>query len=131
MEIHRRDPIVSIRLEMTPELAHLAPALEIVVGISALLERDDLGKLAEEQRKGSSGPHDANSHIMLVQHKDITAQSGLTFSSSHSLYHITYFASSISTMRSNTLGPFRPYIGHDQTSYHSDGRLARNRATRE
>ena len=38
MKIHSRDPIVSIRLEITPELAHLAPTLEIVVGISTLLE---------------------------------------------------------------------------------------------
>jgi len=38
MEIHSRYPIVSIRLEITPELAHLAPAIEIVIGISPLLE---------------------------------------------------------------------------------------------
>jgi len=38
MEIHRRDPIVPVRLEIALELAHLAPALEIIIGISALLE---------------------------------------------------------------------------------------------
>ena len=38
VEMYGRDPIVSIRLEITPELAHLAPALEIVVGISTLFE---------------------------------------------------------------------------------------------
>ncbi len=49
MEMYRRDPIVSVRLEITPQLAYLAPALEIIIGISALLERDDLGKVAEQQ----------------------------------------------------------------------------------
>jgi len=38
MEIHGRYPIVPIRLEITPELANIAPALEIVVGISTLFE---------------------------------------------------------------------------------------------
>ena len=38
MKIHSRYPIVSIRLEITPELANIAPALEIIIGISTLLE---------------------------------------------------------------------------------------------
>jgi len=38
MKIHGRYPIVPIRLEITPELTYLAPALEIVVGISTLFE---------------------------------------------------------------------------------------------
>ncbi|GAH75472.1 unnamed protein product, partial [marine sediment metagenome] len=40
-------PVVSIRLEITPELAYVAPALEVVVGISVILERDDLCKVAK------------------------------------------------------------------------------------
>lgn len=38
VEMYGRNPIVSIRLESTPELAYFAPALEIVVGISTLFE---------------------------------------------------------------------------------------------
>jgi hypothetical protein len=74
---------VSIRLESTPELAYLAPAMEIIVGISALLERDDLGKLAAQQRKRPPGSYYTDSHIMLVQHKDVTVQTRLIFSSNH------------------------------------------------
>jgi len=47
MEIYGGYPVVSIRLEITPKLAYLAPALEIVVGISVFLEGYDLGKLAK------------------------------------------------------------------------------------
>ena len=48
MEIHGRDPIVPIRLEIPTELADLAPALEIIVGIPTLLKRDHLGQIAEQ-----------------------------------------------------------------------------------
>jgi len=88
MEIHRRYPIVPIRLEITPELAYLAPALEIVVGISTLFERDDLGKVAEKQGKCSPGADYADRHIMLIKHKDITVQARLIFSSKHSSYNV-------------------------------------------
>ena len=47
MEIYCGDPVVSVRLKITPELAYVAPALEIIVGISVFLEGDDLGKLAK------------------------------------------------------------------------------------
>ena len=43
-----RNPILKIRLEVTPELAHLTPALEIIVGISALLKRNDLRQVAKQ-----------------------------------------------------------------------------------
>ena len=38
VKVNRRDPVMPIRLEITPELTDLAPALEIVVGIPALFE---------------------------------------------------------------------------------------------
>ena len=38
MEINSGDPIVSIRFEITFELAHLAPAREVIVGIFTFLE---------------------------------------------------------------------------------------------
>jgi hypothetical protein len=38
MEIYGGYPVVSIGLEIKPKLAYLAPALEIVVGISVFLE---------------------------------------------------------------------------------------------
>ena len=76
VEIYGRNPVLAIRLEITFELAYLAPALEIVVCINTLLKRDDLGKLAKEQRKCPSGADNADSHIMLIQDKDITVQAG-------------------------------------------------------
>ena len=47
MEIYGGYPVVSVRLEITPKLAYLAPALKIIVGISVFLEGYDLGKLAK------------------------------------------------------------------------------------
>jgi len=91
MEIHGRDPIVPIRLESPPELADLAPALEIIIGIPALLERDDLGQIAEQQGKRPPGAHDADRHVMLVQYKDVTVQTRLTLSCYHdsrTTYHL-------------------------------------------
>jgi hypothetical protein len=76
VEIYGRNPVLAIRLEITFELAYLAPVLEIVVCINTLLKRDDLSKLAKEQRKCPSGADYANSHIVLVQDKDITVQAG-------------------------------------------------------
>jgi len=66
MEIDGRYPVVAVRLKMAPKLADLAPALEIIVGISALFERNDLSKLTKQQRECPSGTHYADSHIMLV-----------------------------------------------------------------
>ncbi len=82
---------MSIRLEITPELAYLAPALEIVVGISALLERDDLGKLAKQQRKRPLGSYNTDSHIMLVKHKNIAVQTGFELAGNHNVvYRVAY-----------------------------------------
>ena len=64
---------MSVRLEIAPELAYPTPALEVIVGIFALLERDDLGKVAKQQRKSPPGSHYTDSHIMLVEDKHITA----------------------------------------------------------
>jgi hypothetical protein len=86
IKIDRGDPIVSIRLEITPELAYLTPALEVIVGISVLLKRDDLGKVAKQQRKCPSGSHYADSHIMLVEDKHITVQPGFELVSNHISY---------------------------------------------
>lgn len=76
VEIYGRNPVAAIRLEIALEFADLAPALEIVVGVCALLVRDDLCKLAKEQRKCPSGADYADSHIVLVQDKNITVQAG-------------------------------------------------------
>lgn len=83
VKIHSRNPVVAIRLELPAELAYLAPALEIVVGISAFLERDDLGKLATQKGEGASGADDADGHIVLVKDKHIAVQSGLMLASKH------------------------------------------------
>lgn len=79
VEIYGRNPVLAIQLEITLEFADIAPALEIVVCISTLLKRDYLGKLAKEQRKCPSGADYADSHIMLVQDKNITVQAGFNF----------------------------------------------------
>jgi hypothetical protein len=76
VEIYGRNPVLAIRLEITFELAYLAPVLEIVVCINTLLKRDYLSKLAKEQRECPPGTDYANSHIVLVQDKDITVQAG-------------------------------------------------------
>ncbi len=49
VEIHRGDPVVRIGLEIPPELADLAPTLEVVVRICSLFNRDDLGDLSAEK----------------------------------------------------------------------------------
>jgi len=84
VEIDRRDPVMPVRLKITPELAHLTPALEIVIRIFAFLERYHLGEVSKQQRKRPLDPYDPDSHVMLVQHKNITAQTGMIFSSNHS-----------------------------------------------
>jgi len=68
IEIHGRYPVVAIGLENLPELAHLAPAIEIVVGKSPFLERNNLSKVTAEQRKCSFGTYNAYRHVMPVQH---------------------------------------------------------------
>jgi len=83
IEINGRNPIVAVRLEIPPELAYLTPAMEIVVGISPPLKRNNLGKVAEQQGKRSPGADYAYRHIMLVEHKHVTIQTRLTFPSDH------------------------------------------------
>jgi hypothetical protein len=79
VEIYGGNPVAAIRLEIALEFADLAPGVEIVVGVYALLAGDDLGKLATEQGKGPSCPDNADSHIVLVQDKNATIQAGVRF----------------------------------------------------
>jgi len=79
VEIYGRDPVAAVRLEVALEFAYIAPTLEIVVGVCALLERDDLGKLSKEQRERPFGADYADSHIVLVQDKNIAVQAGICF----------------------------------------------------
>ena len=74
---------MSIGLEISFELAYLAPALEIIVGIRALLDRNDLSKLAKQQGKGPPGSYYADGHIMLVQHENITVKPGFMLRNNH------------------------------------------------
>jgi len=83
IKVHGGDPIVAIGLELSAELAYLTPALEIIVGISAFFKRNHLGKLTKQQRKRPFGPHDSDGHVMLVEHKHITVQSGLIMRGNH------------------------------------------------
>ena len=80
MEMYRRDPVVAVRFELTPQLADLAPAIEIVIGIPALLERYDLGEIAKQKRKRPPDADDADRHIMPVEHQNVTVQTGFVFS---------------------------------------------------
>ena len=79
VEIHGGNPVAAIRLEIALEFADLAPGVEIVVGVYALLVGDDLGKLATEQGKGASCADNADSHIVLVQDKNAAIQTGIRF----------------------------------------------------
>jgi len=74
---------VPVRLEIVPEPAYIAPALKVIIRIIALLNRDYLGKLPTQQRKRPFGPYYAHRHIVLVQHKNITSQTGIKFSKNH------------------------------------------------
>lgn len=74
---------MSVRLEIPFELAYLAPALEIVIGIPALLDRNDLSKFAKEQRKRPSGSYYADGHIVLVQDENITVEPGFVLRNNH------------------------------------------------
>jgi len=92
IKIHSGYPIVSTRLEIASELTDLAPAMEIITGITAFFKRDDLGEIATEQRKGPPGSDYPYSHIMLIQHKDITIQTRLILWDTHRLKRcITFF----------------------------------------
>jgi hypothetical protein len=83
VEIYGGNPVAAIRLEIAFEFADLAPGLEIVVGVCALLEGDYLGKLAKEQRKRASCADNADGHIVLVQDKNITIQARFIFRGNH------------------------------------------------
>ena len=96
MEIYRRDPVVPVRLEIAPELADLAPAIEIVIGISALLERNDLGEISEQQGEGPSDADYVDRHIMPVEHKNVTVQAGLMLLRYHGFYFLCHLHYSVS-----------------------------------
>lgn len=83
VKIHGRYPIVTVRLEISPELADFTPAFEIVIWIPAFFERDYFGELTKEQRECSFCSHDTNGHVMFVQNKDITAQSEIAVCGDH------------------------------------------------
>jgi hypothetical protein len=70
-------------LELAPELTDLTPTGEIVVGVGALLQGNNLRQVAAEQRKGSLGPDDTDSHVVLVEHQDVAVQTGLTVTANH------------------------------------------------
>lgn len=69
IEADGADPIVGVRLELPAELADFNPGLEIVTQVVAVLDVDDLGELAEEQRKCFLGVGDADGEIVFVEHQ--------------------------------------------------------------
>jgi hypothetical protein len=92
---------------MPPELAYLTPALEVIVGIFALLKRDDLCKVAKEQRESPSGSDYSDGHIMLVEDKHITVQPGFELAN----HHISYLDSAAQSDASE--------VSRTETPYHS------------
>lgn len=84
VEIDRRDPVVAVGLETAFEFADLAPALEVVVGVSAFLTGNHFGQLPAEQRKCPPGVDDANRHIVLVEDKHVTVKTGFELCGQHS-----------------------------------------------
>jgi len=83
VEIDGGDPIVAVGLELPAELANLTPVRKIVVGIDALLERDNLGQLTAKQRKSAFGPHYSDCHVMLIENKHVAVQTGLWLVGDH------------------------------------------------
>ena len=77
IQVHRRDPIVGVRLELVPGLADVNPALEVVVGIGLFLERDDFGKFAAKEGKSSSRTDYTDGHVVLVQDKHTAVKTRL------------------------------------------------------
>ncbi len=121
IKIHRRNPVVPVRLETASELAHLAPALEIVVGILALVERNHLGQVPKQQRKRPPGSNDTDGHIMFIQDKDIAVQSRLAITGKHNLkivslnYHSVLYTTTIRLYIPYLL---KPYISQHITNYY-------------
>jgi hypothetical protein len=87
---------VPVRLESAPELADLAPVVEIVIGISALLERNNLGEIAEQQGKGTPDADYADRHVVPVEHKNVTVQTGLRFLRYHGSYFMHHIHCNVS-----------------------------------
>jgi len=83
MEINRRNPVVTVRLEVALEPADIAPAFEIMVRIYAFIDGYYFRKLAKKQRERPPCPHDSDRHIMLVQHKNVAVQSRLVSCRNH------------------------------------------------
>jgi hypothetical protein len=63
---------VSIRLETPLELSYLAPSLEIIIRVPAVVVGYDVRNTFSKEAKGTSGAYDPNGHIVLVKHQDIT-----------------------------------------------------------
>jgi hypothetical protein len=77
VEVDGADPIVGFGLEGAGSLADLYPTVEIVVGVAAVLEADDLGEFAGKERKRAPHGNDTEGHIVLVEDKYAALKSGL------------------------------------------------------
>lgn len=74
IEVHGAYPIVGIRLEGSGGMAHIKPAVKVVVGVPAVLKADDLGKLSGQQGKSPTHRNDSKRHIVPVEDKNTMLQ---------------------------------------------------------
>ena len=79
IELDGGNPVMTVRLKPTPELADLAPARKVVVGIGTSLERNHLRQIATQQGKSALGADDTDRHIVLVEHKHTAIQARMAF----------------------------------------------------
>jgi hypothetical protein len=61
---------MTIRLKISPKLTHLAPAIEIIIGIRPFLKRDNFGDFTAQEGKGAFCIDYSDCHIVLVQHQN-------------------------------------------------------------
>ena len=68
-KIHRADPVLVLLGTFDARLpqADLAPALEVIRNVRAVLDVDDLGQVLEQQTESPPHRHDLNGHIQPVQ----------------------------------------------------------------
>ena len=75
VEIDGSHPVVSVRLELSFEPAHVAPRLEVIICVAVVLTGDYFGQVSQKKRKSTFDGYYAYRHIMLVEYEHVTGKS--------------------------------------------------------